>query len=62
MHLSVYEDFDTRLSVICIEGYNIYLQVYEKSVVLFVLVFYGPINNEVMSSRSVNSDTVPGQA
>ena len=24
--------------------------------------FYGPINNEVMSSRSVNSGTVPGQA
>ena len=23
--------------------------------------FYGPVNNEVMSSRSVNGDTVPGQ-
>ena len=23
--------------------------------------FYGPVNNEVMSSRSVNSGTVPGQ-
>ena len=29
---------------------------------LFVLEFYGPVNNEVMSSRSVNSGTVPGQA
>ena len=28
---------------------------------LFVLGFYGPFNNEVMSSRSVNSGTVPGQ-
>ena len=25
-----------------------------------VLEFYGPVNNEVMSSRSVNSGTVPG--
>ena len=31
-------------------------------VCLFVLGFYGPVNNEVMSSRSVNSGTVPGQA
>ena len=29
-------------------------------VCLFVLEFYGPVNNEVMSSRSVNSSTVPG--
>ena len=29
---------------------------------LFVLEFYGPANNEVMSSRSVNSGAVPGQA
>ena len=29
---------------------------------MFVLAFYGPVNNEVMSSQSVNSDTVPGQA
>ena len=29
---------------------------------LFVLEFYGPVNNEVISSRSVNSSTVPGQA
>ena len=29
---------------------------------LFVLGFYGPVSNEVMSSRSVNSCTVPGQA
>ena len=28
----------------------------------FVLGFYGPVNNEVMSSQSVNSGTVPGQA
>ena len=31
-------------------------------VCLFVLEFYGPVNNEVMSSRSVNSGTVSGQA
>ena len=30
--------------------------------VLFVLEFYGPDNNKVMSSQSVNSGTVPGQA
>ena len=29
---------------------------------LFVLEFYGPFNNEVMSNWSVNSGTVPGQA
>ena len=29
---------------------------------VFVLKFYGPVNNEVMSSWSVNSGTVPGQA
>ena len=29
---------------------------------LFVLEFYGPVNNKVMSSRSVNSGTVLGQA
>ena len=29
---------------------------------LFVSEFYGPVNNEVMSSRPVNSGTVPGQA
>ena len=29
---------------------------------LFVLEFYGPVNNEVMSSQSVNGGTVPGQA
>ena len=29
---------------------------------LFVLGFYSPVNNEVMSSRSVNSGTVPEQA
>ena len=29
---------------------------------MFVLPFNGPVNNEVMSSRSVNSGTVPGQA
>ena len=28
----------------------------------FVLEFYGPVNNEVMSSRSVNNGIVPGQA
>ena len=30
--------------------------------VLFVLGLYGLVNNEVMSSRSVYSSTVPGQA
>ena len=30
--------------------------------VLLVLEFYGPVNNEVISSRSFNSGTVPGQA
>ena len=35
---------------------------HDKLVCLFVLGFYGPVNNEVMSSRSVNSDTVPRQA
>ena len=29
--------------------------------VLFALGFYGPVNNQVMSSQSVNSGTVPGQ-
>ena len=33
-----------------------------QHICLFVLGFYGPVNNEVMSSRSVNSGTVPGQA
>ena len=33
-----------------------------QDVCLFVLDFYGPVNNEAMSSRSVNSGTVPGQA
>ena len=28
----------------------------------FVLRFYDPVNNEVMSSRPVNSGTDPGQA
>ena len=28
----------------------------------FVLGFFGPVNNEVMLSWSVNSGTVPGQA
>ena len=28
----------------------------------FVLELYGPVNNEVMSSWSVNSGTIPGQA
>ena len=38
---------------------------FQKAVVnvcLFVLEFYGPFNNEVMSSRSFNSGTIPGQA
>ena len=30
--------------------------------ILFVLGFYGPVNNEVMSSWSVYSGTIPGQA
>ena len=32
------------------------------NICLFVLEFYGSVNNEVMSSRSVNCGTVPGQA
>ena len=31
-------------------------------VCLFVLGFYGPVNNKVMSSRSVYRGIVPGQA
>ena len=34
----------------------------EQMFSMFVFGFYGPVNNEVMSSRSVNSGTVPGQA
>ena len=34
----------------------------KRQVFVFVLEFYDPVNNEVMSSRSVNSGTVPGQA
>ena len=33
-----------------------------KLVDLLVLGFYGSVNNKVMSSRSVRSGTVPGQA
>ena len=33
-----------------------------KHFCLFVLGFNGPVNNEVMSSRSVDSGTVPGKA
>ena len=53
----------------CVPSFNFLGHtVSEKSVmknlnfVLFVLGFYGPVNNKVMSSRSVNSGTVPGQA
>ena len=38
------------------------LMLHTKMRKLFVLEFYGPVNNEVMSSRSVNSGTIPGQA
>ena len=31
-------------------------------VCMYVLGFYGPVNNEIISSRSVNSRTVPGHA
>ena len=31
-------------------------------VCLFMLAFYDPVNNEVMSSQSVNRGIVPGQA
>ena len=34
----------------------------EKKKFFICVGFYGPVNNEVMSSRSVNSSTVPGQA
>ena len=37
-------------------------ELYSYCVCLFVLGFYGPVKNEVMSSRSINSGTVPGQA
>ena len=40
--------------------YN-WLHAHENNVCLFVLEFYGPVNNEVMSSRSVNCGTIPGQ-
>ena len=36
--------------------------IYTFYFVLFVLEFYGKVNNEVMSSRSGNSGTVHGQA
>ena len=40
-----------------------FAQTYNAKVIcLFVLGFYGPVNNEVMSSQSVNSGTAPGQA
>ena len=39
-----------------------YLRFKLKILVWFVLEFYVPVNNEVMSSRSVDSGTVPGQA
>ena len=32
------------------------------TICLFVFEFFGPVNNEVMSSRSVTSGTVPRQA
>ena len=35
---------------------------HRETVCLFVLEFYGPVNNEVMWSRSVNCRTVTGQA
>ena len=35
---------------------------FSELICLFVLEFYGPVNKEVMSSRSVNNGTVPGQA
>ena len=51
-----------RLLYIYIYQYVSALCFCSVSFVLFVLEFYGPVNNEVMSSRSVNSGTVPGQA
>ena len=39
-----------------------YIIDFESIVCLFVLGFYDPVNNDVMSSRSVKSGTVPGQA
>ena len=36
--------------------------IHQSFVCLFVFGFYGPVNSEVMSSRSVNSGTVPGQS
>ena len=40
-----------NIPMICIRYHRILLE----------LGFYGPVNNEVMSSRSINSGTVPGQ-
>ena len=34
---------------------------FDDNFVFFVLEFYGPVNNKVMTSPSVNSGTVPGQ-
>ena len=49
-------------SLYCFRNYLIESRVCPDCFVLFVLEFYGPVNNEVMSSRSVNSGTFPGQA
>ena len=35
---------------------------YGKVFCLYMLEFYGPVSNEVMSSRSINRGTVPEQA
>ena len=46
----------------CINNITVSKDPAYEEIFLFVLGFYGPVNNEVMSSRSVNSDTVPGKA
>ena len=38
------------------------LYFFKNFVCLFVLGFYGPVNNEVMLSWSANGGAVPGQA
>ena len=48
--------------ILCIFNKILKLLIFYGKIVLFVLGFNGLVNNEVMSSRSVNSGTVPGQA
>ena len=48
---------------LCVENFAKYMMHTQlSSIDRFVLGFYCPANNEVMSSQSVNSGTVPEQA